>query len=124
MTSARSASLPRCVSCVAPRRTGRHHQRGAAIELFGQSGDSAAAIAIHDDAVEWVSTMWQRLAFQAQVRLAALLLGQLATAAATATGVAARRSRPSRRSARRDGAGGGRRGSPYRSGGHRLDSNE
>jgi DNA-binding CsgD family transcriptional regulator/tetratricopeptide (TPR) repeat protein len=58
---------------------------GAAIELYGQRGDVAAAIATHDDAVEWVSALWQRPAFQARVRLAALLLGQLATAASAAT---------------------------------------
>jgi DNA-binding CsgD family transcriptional regulator/tetratricopeptide (TPR) repeat protein len=58
---------------------------GAAIELLGQTGDVDAALAIHDDAVALVRAMWQHMAFQAQVRLAALLLGQLATAAAIAT---------------------------------------
>jgi DNA-binding CsgD family transcriptional regulator/tetratricopeptide (TPR) repeat protein len=58
---------------------------GAAIELYGQTGDIDAAQAIHDDVVTTVSAMWQRMEFQARVRLAALLLGQLATAAASAT---------------------------------------
>jgi DNA-binding CsgD family transcriptional regulator/tetratricopeptide (TPR) repeat protein len=58
---------------------------GAAIELYGQTGDIDAAQAIHDDVVSTVNAMWQRMEFQARVRLAALLLGQLASAAASAT---------------------------------------
>jgi DNA-binding CsgD family transcriptional regulator len=58
---------------------------GAAIELYAQSGDLDAAIAIHDDTVTTVTEMWQRMGFQARVRLAALLLGHLATAAGDAT---------------------------------------
>ncbi|HEX3823081.1 MAG TPA: AAA family ATPase [Mycobacteriales bacterium] len=58
---------------------------GAAIELYGQSGDLAAAQAIHDDAVTTVTEMWRQMSFQARVRLAALLLGHLATAAGSAT---------------------------------------
>jgi DNA-binding CsgD family transcriptional regulator/tetratricopeptide (TPR) repeat protein len=57
----------------------------AAIELHGQAGDIDAARVVHDDVVTTVSAMWQRMGFQARVRLAALLLGQLATAAAAAT---------------------------------------
>jgi DNA-binding CsgD family transcriptional regulator/tetratricopeptide (TPR) repeat protein len=57
----------------------------AAIELHGHAGDIAAAQAVHDDVVKTVSTMWQLMGFYARVRLAALLLGQLATAAASAT---------------------------------------
>jgi DNA-binding CsgD family transcriptional regulator/tetratricopeptide (TPR) repeat protein len=56
----------------------------AAIELYGQSGDIAAALAIHDDALEAVGRLWQRPAFHARVRLAALLLGALGDAAAAA----------------------------------------
>jgi DNA-binding CsgD family transcriptional regulator/tetratricopeptide (TPR) repeat protein len=52
-----------------------------AIELYGQTGDVAAALAIHDEAVAAVGEMWQRPAFHARVRLAALLLGVLADAA-------------------------------------------
>jgi DNA-binding CsgD family transcriptional regulator/tetratricopeptide (TPR) repeat protein len=57
----------------------------AAIELYGQSGDIAAAQTMYDEAVETVSTLWQRPSFHARVRLAALLVGQLATAAGGAT---------------------------------------
>jgi DNA-binding NarL/FixJ family response regulator/tetratricopeptide (TPR) repeat protein len=58
---------------------------GAAIELYGYLGDINAAIASHDDVVTSVAGVWQGNAFQARVRLAAQLLGQLANAAATAT---------------------------------------
>jgi DNA-binding CsgD family transcriptional regulator/tetratricopeptide (TPR) repeat protein len=58
----------------------------AAIDMYGYAGDIDAAQAIHDDTVTTVSEMWQQMAFQARVRLAALLLGQLATAAGAATG--------------------------------------
>jgi DNA-binding CsgD family transcriptional regulator/tetratricopeptide (TPR) repeat protein len=57
----------------------------AAIELYRQAGDIDAAISVHDDAVEAVSVLWQRPAFHARVRLAALLLGALADAAAIAS---------------------------------------
>ena len=57
----------------------------AAIDLYGEAGDIAGAIAVHDDTVATVSTLWQRTGFPARTRLAALLLGQLATAAAAAT---------------------------------------
>jgi DNA-binding CsgD family transcriptional regulator len=49
----------------------------AAIDLHGDRGDLAAAIAAYDDVVATVSKVWQREAFQAQIRLAGLLLGQL-----------------------------------------------
>jgi DNA-binding NarL/FixJ family response regulator/tetratricopeptide (TPR) repeat protein len=58
---------------------------GAAIELYGQSGDIEAAQAIHNEAVVTASGLWQQMQFQARVRLAALLIGQLATAAGSAT---------------------------------------
>jgi DNA-binding CsgD family transcriptional regulator/tetratricopeptide (TPR) repeat protein len=57
----------------------------AAIELFAQAGDIEAAQTVHDDTVATVNALWQRMAFQARVRLGALLLGQLATAARSAT---------------------------------------
>lgn len=57
----------------------------AAIELHGQNGDLGAAQAVYDDTVTTVGEMWQLMGFQARVRLAALLLGQLATAAGAAT---------------------------------------
>lgn len=55
---------------------------GAAIDLHGDAGDLAAAVAIHDDVVATVSELWQLKSFQARVRLSALLLGQLAASAA------------------------------------------
>ena len=58
---------------------------GAAIELLGQTGDIEAAQAMHDDVVTTVAEMWQRMAFQARVRLAALLVGHLATSTGAAT---------------------------------------
>ncbi|GAA4430841.1 helix-turn-helix transcriptional regulator [Georgenia halophila] len=59
---------------------------GAAIDLHGQHGDVARAVAVHDEAVRTVSTLWHAEdgLFQARVRLGALLLGQLADAAARA----------------------------------------
>jgi DNA-binding CsgD family transcriptional regulator/tetratricopeptide (TPR) repeat protein len=57
----------------------------AAIELYGQSGDLAASQQMHDDTVEHVSMLWHRPGFQARVRLTALMLGHLATAAGSAT---------------------------------------
>ncbi|HVW80095.1 MAG TPA: AAA family ATPase [Mycobacteriales bacterium] len=56
----------------------------AGIELFSQAGDLAAAVAIHDEVVEFVSSLWQRPGFNARVRLAALLTGCVASAAADA----------------------------------------
>lgn len=55
----------------------------AGIDLYGSSGDLAAAISLHDDAVELLTRLW-RPGFQAQLRFGALLLGQLATHAAVA----------------------------------------
>jgi DNA-binding NarL/FixJ family response regulator len=57
----------------------------AAIELLGQSGDLAGAQAMYDDVVASVSKLWQRMTFHARIRLNALLLGHLATAAASAS---------------------------------------
>ncbi|MGN6472119.1 MAG: helix-turn-helix transcriptional regulator [Mycobacteriales bacterium] len=58
---------------------------GAAIELFAQRGDIAAAMATHDDVVTFVGVLWQRMGFNARLRLGTLLVGCLATAAATAS---------------------------------------
>ena len=55
----------------------------AAIDLHGDAGDLDAAIAIHDDVVEAVTSLWQVKSFLAQVRLGALLLGQIAHGAAS-----------------------------------------
>jgi ATP/maltotriose-dependent transcriptional regulator MalT len=57
---------------------------GAAIELYGYLGDVDAAIATYDEVVSSVGRVWHGNRFQARVRLAALLLGQLANAAAQA----------------------------------------
>ncbi|WP_068117595.1 helix-turn-helix transcriptional regulator, partial [Nocardioides massiliensis] len=51
----------------------------AGIDLYGDAGDLAAAIDLHERAVSTVARLWHPL-FQAQVRLGALLVGQLATA--------------------------------------------
>ncbi|HVT63941.1 MAG TPA: AAA family ATPase [Mycobacteriales bacterium] len=56
-----------------------------AIELYGQQGDIAAAIAMHDDVVTFVGTLWQRMGFNARVRLAAQLVGALAGAGVQAS---------------------------------------
>ncbi|HVS68783.1 MAG TPA: AAA family ATPase [Mycobacteriales bacterium] len=58
----------------------------AAIELFGQRGDVAAALATHDDVVAFVGTLWQRPGFNARVRLAAQLVGVIAGAMVDASG--------------------------------------
>jgi DNA-binding CsgD family transcriptional regulator len=53
----------------------------AAIDLAGDAGDCARAIAVHDEVVELVSRLWINPVFQARIRLSGLLLGQLASAA-------------------------------------------
>jgi DNA-binding CsgD family transcriptional regulator/tetratricopeptide (TPR) repeat protein len=58
---------------------------GAAIELYGYLGDVSAATAAYDEVVACVSQIWQGNRFGARVRLAALLMGQLANATADAT---------------------------------------
>ncbi len=50
---------------------------GAAIDIHGDRGDIAAAIAAYDEVVACVTELWQLRTFQAQIRLGALLLGQL-----------------------------------------------
>ncbi|MDQ1584705.1 MAG: hypothetical protein QOH80_70, partial [Actinomycetota bacterium] len=50
----------------------------AAIDLHGDRGDLAAATASYDDLVVTVCRLWQRDSFQAQIRLAALMLAHLA----------------------------------------------
>ncbi|MDF2145737.1 LuxR family transcriptional regulator [Knoellia sp. p5-6-4] len=59
----------------------------AAIDLHGDAGDLAAAVAAHDEVVTLLNRLW-RPRFQARVRLSALLLGQLASHAATTAGAA------------------------------------
>lgn len=50
----------------------------ASIDLYGDSGNLAAARATHSDAVTTLGRIWQGQRFLAQVRLSALMLGQLA----------------------------------------------
>lgn len=54
---------------------------GPMIDGFGDAGDFEAAIAVHDDIITAVTTLWKRPSLQAQVRMSALLLGQLAAEA-------------------------------------------
>jgi DNA-binding CsgD family transcriptional regulator len=56
----------------------------AAIDVYGDRGDLDHSIAIHDETVDEVSRLWQNTLFQARVRLSALMIGQLASAAAHA----------------------------------------
>ena len=56
----------------------------AMIELMGQRGDVASAQTVHDDLVAGVGALWQHPEFPARIRLGALLLGHLGTAAASA----------------------------------------
>jgi DNA-binding CsgD family transcriptional regulator/tetratricopeptide (TPR) repeat protein len=60
---------------------------GAGIDLLGDAGDVAGAIALYDDAVAAVCELWQVPSFQAVIRLGGLLLGQLASDATRAVAV-------------------------------------
>ncbi|MEP7764034.1 AAA family ATPase [Sanguibacter sp. 25GB23B1] len=53
----------------------------AAIDLHGAAGDLEGAVEVHDDAVRTLRVLWQVDAFHAQIRLGALLLGQISAAA-------------------------------------------
>jgi DNA-binding CsgD family transcriptional regulator len=55
----------------------------AAIDLYGDRGDVAAMLAVHDDVVANARRIWQEH-FAGRIRLSALVLGQLASAAASA----------------------------------------
>ena len=54
----------------------------AAIDLHGDAGDLDGALAVHDAVVTTMTALWRTPAFQGRIRLAALLLGQLAPALA------------------------------------------
>lgn len=54
---------------------------GAAIDLYGDVGDLAAAAAVYGDVVACVSRLWGNASFQARIRLGALMLGQLCAVA-------------------------------------------
>ncbi len=58
---------------------------GAAIDLHGDAGDLDAALAAHDHVTAVVRRLWQADWFFAEVRLAGLAIGQLATQAARAS---------------------------------------
>jgi DNA-binding CsgD family transcriptional regulator len=60
----------------------------AAIDLYGDAGDVDSARAVHDEIVSTVTSLWQRQTLHVQVRMAALLLGQLATEAGRGGGLA------------------------------------
>ncbi|MEO6715139.1 MAG: LuxR C-terminal-related transcriptional regulator, partial [Mycobacteriales bacterium] len=57
------------------------HSAGAAIDLYGDSGDLEAAIAVYDDLVATLLELWRNPAFQARIRMSALVLGHLCGAA-------------------------------------------
>ena len=56
----------------------------AGIDLYGDRRDVPGMLAVHDDAVQVVGRLWTEF-FQARVRLAGLVLGQLANAAGPAS---------------------------------------
>jgi DNA-binding CsgD family transcriptional regulator/tetratricopeptide (TPR) repeat protein len=60
---------------------------GAGIELRGQRGDLEGARAIYDEVVEAVIGLWRNPAFAARIRLAALLIAELASGAVHAGAV-------------------------------------
>ncbi|MEP6695652.1 MAG: AAA family ATPase [Pseudonocardiales bacterium] len=59
---------------------------GPTIDLHGDRGDPTSAIEVHDRVVSAVCRLWQVPAFEAQIRLSGLLLGQLGTAAGRSGG--------------------------------------
>ncbi|MDQ3628748.1 MAG: AAA family ATPase [Actinomycetota bacterium] len=59
---------------------------GAAIDLHGDRGDVAAALASYEEVVATVGALWQLADFQAVIRLSGLMLGQLAAAVPRASG--------------------------------------
>ena len=56
----------------------------AAIDWYGDRGDVAAMLAVHDEVVALLGRLWHE-SFQARTRFAGLVLGQLANAAARAS---------------------------------------
>lgn len=56
----------------------------AAVDLYGDAGDVAGAIAVHDEAVAVLADMWGHQDYLARVRLSALLLAHLAVRATVA----------------------------------------
>jgi DNA-binding NarL/FixJ family response regulator len=58
---------------------------GALIDLYGDRGDLDAAVAAHDHVLDVIQQLWDSQFFMARIRLSALMVGQLATAAVTAS---------------------------------------
>jgi DNA-binding CsgD family transcriptional regulator len=58
----------------------------AAIDMYGDRGDIAAAVEAHDEVIASVTRLWRVPTFDARVRLSALLIGQLATDAGRTPG--------------------------------------
>jgi ATP/maltotriose-dependent transcriptional regulator MalT len=54
------------------------HSTAAAIDLYGDAGHLDDALAVYDDVLACVSRIWRTDEFQGQIRLAGLLLGQIA----------------------------------------------
>jgi DNA-binding CsgD family transcriptional regulator/tetratricopeptide (TPR) repeat protein len=54
------------------------HSTAAAIDLHGDAGDVDAALAVHDDLLDCIGAVWGTRDFQGEIRLAGLLIGQLA----------------------------------------------
>ncbi len=53
----------------------------AAIDLHGDAGDLAGAVAIHDEAIRTLDRLWPKVRLWAQIRLSAVLVAQLAAQA-------------------------------------------
>lgn len=60
---------------------------GAEIDLHGDAGDLDAAIATYDEVVATVTNLWRMPAFQARIRLSALVLGHLAATASRSVAI-------------------------------------
>jgi DNA-binding CsgD family transcriptional regulator/tetratricopeptide (TPR) repeat protein len=55
------------------------HSTAAAIDLHGDAGELEPALAVYDELITCIETVWRTRDFQGHIRLAGLLLGQLAT---------------------------------------------
>ena len=78
----RTAGWPELMARVRPQWTTDGmvgvHSTAAAIDLHGDAGDLDAALAVHDDLVDCIGGVWGTRDFQGEIRLAGLLIGQLA----------------------------------------------
>ncbi|SDT31888.1 regulatory protein, luxR family [Friedmanniella luteola] len=78
----RTAGWPELMARVRPQWTTDGmvavHSTAAAIDLHGDAGHVDAALAVYDELVACITTVWGTRDFQGQIRLAGLLLGQLA----------------------------------------------